>query len=163
MATLRCPDLHIAETLRISVFQSPYSHTIKFHFKVVLKHRIKTSSILKGQNTFSNLVIPLILNDIQFVPSFLIQVYIFPFVACSPYLSSNLNKSSFVGKDCWYSIADGTAVVVGSGDTEQLRPLVLAEIPPVEGVDVDTKAQPVGWAPGWETGNQVVVDNGGPN
>ena len=105
----------------------------------------------------------MILDEIQFVPSFLIQVHIFPFVACSPYLSSNLDESSFVGKDCWYSIANGTAVVVGSGDTEQLRPLALPETLPVEGVDVDTKAQPVGWAPGRKAGHQVVVDNGGPN
>ena len=74
-----------------------------------------------------------------------------------------MNKSSFVDKDRRYSVPDGTAVVVGSGDPEQLRPLALAEIPPVEGVDVDTEAQPVGWAPGRETGNQVVVDNGGSN
>ena len=74
-----------------------------------------------------------------------------------------MDEPSFVGKDCWYSVPDGTAVVVGSGDSEQLRPLALAEIPPVEGVDVDTKAQPVGWAPGWEAGHQVVVDHRGPN
>ena len=102
-------------------------------------------------------------NEIQFVPSFLIQVYIFPFITESPYLSSNLDEPSFVGKDCWNSVPDGTAVVVGSGDSEQLRPLALAEIPPVEGVDVDTEAQPVGWAPGRKAGHQVVVDNGGPS
>ena len=117
----------------------------------------------KPTSPLSNLVIPLILDEIQFVPSFLIQVYIFPFVAESPYLSCNLNESSFVGKDCRYSVPDGTAVVVGSGDPEQLRPLAQAEIPPVEGVDVDTEGQSVGWAPGRETGKQVVVDDGGPN
>ena len=74
-----------------------------------------------------------------------------------------MDEPSFVGKDCWYSIANGTAVVVGSGDPEQLRPLALAEIPPLEGVDEDTEGQPVGWAPGRETGNQVVVDYRGPN
>ena len=74
-----------------------------------------------------------------------------------------MDEPSFVGKDCWYPISDGTAVVVGSGDSEQLRPLALAEIPPVEGVDEDTEGQSVGWAPGWEAGHQVVVDNGGPN
>ena len=74
-----------------------------------------------------------------------------------------MNESSFVGKDRWDPVPDGTAVVVGSGDTEQLRPLALAEIPPVEGVDVDIEAQPVGWAPGREAGHQVGVDNGGPN
>ena len=64
-----------------------------------------------------------------------------------------MDESSFVGKDCWYSISDCTAVVVGSGDPEQLRPLAKAEIPPVEGVDVDVEAQPVRWAPGWEAGH----------
>ena len=103
------------------------------------------------------------MDDIQFVPSFLIQVHIFPFVPGIPYLSCNLNEPSFVGEYRWDPVADGTAVVVGSGDTEQLRPLALAEIPPVEGVDVDAKAQPVGWTPGRETGHQVVVDNGGSN
>ena len=107
----------------------------------------------KPTSPLSNLVIPLILDEIQFVPSFLIQVYIFPFVAINPYLCTHLVKSSFVGEDCWNPVPDGTAVVVGSGDPEQLRPLALAEIPPVEGVDVDAKAQSVGWAPGWEGGN----------
>ena len=97
------------------------------------------------------------------MPSFLIQVYIFPFVAESPYLSCNLNESSFVGKDRWDPVPNGTAVVVGSGDTEQLRPLAKAEILSVEGVDVDTEAQSVGWAPGRKAGHQVVMDNGGSN
>ena len=61
-------------------------------------------------------------------------------------------ESTFVDKDRWYPISNGTAVFVGSGDSEQLRPLALAEIPPLEGVDVDTEAQSVGWAPGRETG-----------
>ena len=101
------------------------------------------------------------MDDIQFVPSFLLQVYIFEFVPCIPKMSRHLDESSFIGKDRWDPVADGTAVVVGSGDTEQLRPLALAEIPPIEGVDVDAKAQPVGWAPGREAGHQVVVDNRG--
>ena len=105
----------------------------------------------------------MILNDIQFVPSFLIQVHIFPFVPGITNISCNLYESTFVDKDRWYPISNGTAVVVGSCDTEQLCPLALAEIPPIEGVDVDIEAQPVGWAPGLETGHQVVVDNGGPN
>ena len=117
----------------------------------------------KPTSPLSNLVIPLILDEIQFVPSFLIQGYIFPFVACSPYLSCNLNEPSFVGEYRWDPVPDGTAVVVGSGDSEQLRPLALAEIPPVEGVDVDTEGQPVGWSPGRKAGYQVVVDNGGSN
>ena len=74
-----------------------------------------------------------------------------------------MDEPSFVYEDRRYSIANGTAVVVGSGDTEQLRPLALAEILPMEGVDEDTEAQSVGWAPGWEAGHQIVVDNGGPN
>ena len=74
-----------------------------------------------------------------------------------------MNESSFVDKDRRYSVPDGTAVVVGSGDTEQLCPLAQAEILPVEGVDVDTKAQPVGWTPGRKAGHQVIVDNGGPS
>ena len=74
-----------------------------------------------------------------------------------------MNKPSFVGVYCRYPVPDGTAVVVGSGDTEQLRPLALAEIPPVKGVDEDIEGQPVGWAPGWETGHQVVVDDWGPD
>ena len=74
-----------------------------------------------------------------------------------------MDEPSFVGKDRWDSVPDGTAVVVGSGDTEQLRPLALAEIPPIEGIDVDIEAQPVGWAPGRETGHQVVVDDWGPD
>ena len=93
------------------------------------------------------------MNDIQFVPSFLIQVHIFQFVPCIPKMSRHLDESSFVGEDCWDPISDGTAVVVGAGDTEQLRPLALAEIPPVEGVNVHTEAQSVGWAPGRETGH----------
>ena len=109
--------------------------------------------------SFSNLVIPLILDDIQFVPCFLIHVHILPFVSSSPYLCTHLDKASFVGEDCRDSVPDGTAVVVGSGDTEQLSPLAKAEIPPIEGVDVDTEGQPVGWAPGRETGHQVVVDD----
>ena len=103
------------------------------------------------------------MDDIQFVPSFLIQVYVFEFVPCIPKMSRHLDEPSFIGEDCWDPIPDGTAVVVGSGDAEQLRPLALAEIPPVEGVDEDTEAQPVGWTPGRKAGNQVVVDNGGPN
>ena len=74
-----------------------------------------------------------------------------------------MDEPSFVGKDRWDPIPDGTAVVVGSGDTEQLRPLALAEILPVEGADVDFEAQSVGWAPGRKAGHQVVVDNGGSN
>ena len=101
----------------------------------------------------------MILNDIQFVPCFLIHVHILPFVSSSPYLCTHLDKASFVGEDCRDSVPDGTAVVVGSGDTEQLSPLAKAEIPPIEGVDVDTEGQPVGWAPGRETGHQVVVDD----
>ena len=106
----------------------------------------------------------MILDDIQFVPCFLIHVHILPFVSSSPYLCTHLDKASFVGEYCRDSVPDGTAVVVGSGDPEQLRPLAKAEIPPVEGVDVDVEGQPVGWTPGRrETGHRVVVDNGGPN
>ena len=103
------------------------------------------------------------MDDIQFVPSFLIQVQIFPFVPGSTNISCYLYESSFVDKDRWDPVADGTAVVVGSGDTEQLRPLAQAEILSFERGDVDTEGQPVGWAPGRETGHQVVVDDWRPD
>ena len=105
----------------------------------------------------------MILDNIQFIPCFLINVHILPFVSSSPYLCTHLYESSFVGEYRRDPVPDGTAVVVGSGDTEQLRPLAQAEIPPLEGVDEDTEGQPVGWAPGRETGHQVVVDDWGPD
>ena len=159
MTSFCCPHFYIGEYFRIGIFYFPSSCSINFYFKEMLKIAI---SLLFGEKYFSflpHLSAPYVLQQLNPVPGFDIKVHILPFISQISNLCSNLNESSLVGHDCWYSVSDCTAVVICPGEAEKFRPFATFQIATTKRVDIQIESDPVRWTPSWKRSNTIVVDS----
>ena len=117
-----CPNFYIGECFRIVIFYFPTSCSINFYFKEMLKIAI---SLLFGEKYFSflpNLSAPYVLQQLNPVPGFDIKVHILPFISQISNLCSNLNETSFICHDCWYSVSNRTTIVICPAEAKELCP-----------------------------------------
>ena len=121
MTSFCCPHIYIGESFRFGIFYSPISRSINFDFKEMLKIEL----LVCGEQYFlflPYLIVPYILQQLNLVPGFDIKVDILPFISDISYLCSNLNETSLIGHDRWYSISDCAAVVICPAEAKELRP-----------------------------------------
>ena len=127
MTSFCCPHIYIGESFRIGIFYSPISRSINFDFKEMLKIEL----LVCREQYFlclRHLIIPYVLQQLNLVPGFNIEVDILPFITIISNLCSNLNESSLVGHDCWYSVSNCTAVVICPGEAEKFCPFATLQI-----------------------------------
>ena len=138
-----CPNFYIGECFRIVIFYFPTSCSINFYFKEMLKIAI---SLLFGEKYFSflpHLSAPYVLQQLNPVPGFDIKVHILPFISKISNLCSNLNETSFICHDCWYSVSNWTAVVVCAAEAKKFCPFTTFQITTTKWMDIQIKCDPV--------------------
>ena len=153
-----CPNIYIGESFRIGIFYSPVSCSINFYFEEMLKIEL----LIYGEQYFlflPYLIVPYILQQLNLVPGFDIEVDILPFISNISNLCSNLNESSLIGHDCWYSVSNCTAVVICPAEAEKFRPFATFQIATTKRVDIQIESDPVRWTPSRERINTIVVDS----
>ena len=154
-----CPNIYIGELFRIGIFYSPISRSINFDFKKMLKIEL----LVCGEQYFvflPHLIVPYVLQQLNLVPGFNIEVDILPFITIISNLCSNLNESSLIGHDCWYSVSDCTTVVICPAEAEKFRPFSTFQIATTKRVDIQIESDPIRWTPSRKRSNTIIVDSG---
>ena len=142
MTSFCCPHIYIGESFRIGIFYSPISRSINFDFKEMLKIEL----LVCREQYFlclRHLIIPYVLQQLNLVPGFNIEVDILPFITIISNLCSNLNESSLIGHDCWYSVSNCTAVVICPAEAEKFCPFSTFQIATTKRVDIQIESDPV--------------------